>query len=262
MLLTNEFAQICDTSKKTIIHYDRVGLLKPTRRRGIFRLYEPKQALIYQKIVLLKSFGMKLKDIKIYLHRNDLLQSLFEKKEKEMTQQKQVLEKRIQKATEFIHALKQNRLLISPKIKEIPSYWIYALKRRGRYVDIASHQREIFKLVGDKNYHFPGLTIFHNKKYAPHDSHMTTCVYSEDNKPKNIEGLDTIFVPKHKAVSYRHIGPYSYMSYIWQFMDTYVCNQKLKRHSTLDCREIYWRGSFIEKDENNLITELLIPLEV
>jgi len=186
MLYTKEFAEICDTSKKTIIHYDRIGLLKPSRRRGIFRLYEPQQALIFQKIMLLKSFGLKLQEIKIYIHRNDLLQSLFEKKEKELNAQKNVIEKRINKAHEFVLSLKTNKLLISPKIKTIKQYWIYALKKQGRYVDIASHQREIFKLIHDEKYHYPGLTIFHNQGYSPHDSKMTTCVYLGETKPKTI----------------------------------------------------------------------------
>jgi len=261
MLKTNEFAEICDTSKKTIIYYDRIGLLKPSRRRGIFRLYEPKQALLFQKIMLLKSFGLKLKDIKIYLHRNDLLQSLFEKKEKELVKQKTTLEKRINKAHEFVLSLKNNKLLITPKIKSIKSYWIYALKKQGRYVDIASHQREIFKRAGDENYHFPGLTIFHNQGYSPHDSKMTTCVYLGEIKPLPIGGLDIVQVPEHKTLSYTHVGSYSYMSYIWQFMDKYIIDNHLKCHPQLDCREIYWRGSFVEKNEDNLVTELQIPLK-
>ncbi len=261
MLFTKEFAEICDTSKKTIIHYDRIGLLKPSRRRGIFRLYEPKQALIFQKITLLKQFGVKLKDIKIYLHRNDLLQALFEKKDKEMTEQKKILEKRIQKAKEFVSSLKTNHLLISPKIKHISPYWIYSLKKQGRYVDIASHQREVFERVGDNTYHYPGMTIFHNKEYAPHDSTMTTCVHLGNAKPKTVAGVDLAQVPQHKTLSYMHIGSYSYMSYVWQFMDTYVTENHLKRLPELDCREIYWRGSFVEQNEENLVTELQIPLQ-
>ncbi|PIY71763.1 hypothetical protein COY87_04450 [Candidatus Roizmanbacteria bacterium CG_4_10_14_0_8_um_filter_33_9] len=260
MLYTKEFAEICDTSKKTIIHYDRIGLLKPSRRRGIFRLYEPQQALIFQKIMLLKSFGLKLQEIKIYIHRNDLLQSLFEKKEKELNAQKNVIEKRINKAHEFVLSLKTNKLLISPKIKTIKQYWIYALKKQGRYVDIASHQREIFKLIHDEKYHYPGLTIFHNQGYSPHDSKMTTCVYLGETKPKTIIGVDLIQVPQHKALSYTHIGSYSYMSYIWQFMDKYIIDNHLKCNPELDCREIYWKGSFFEKNEENLVTELQIPL--
>jgi DNA-binding transcriptional MerR regulator len=260
MLLTKEFAEICDTSKKTIIHYDRIGLLKPSRRRGVFRLYEPRQALTFQKIMLLKNFGMKLHEIKIYLHRNDLLQSLFEKKEKELSEQKITLEKRINKAHEFVLSLKTNKLLISPKIKIIKPYWIYALKKQGRYVDIASHQREIFKFIHDEKYHYPGLTIFHNKGYSPHNSKMTTCVYIGETKPKTIIGVDLIQVPEHKILSYTHIGSYSYMSYIWQFMDKYIIDNHLNCNPNLDCREIYWRGNFVEKNEDNLITELQIPL--
>lgn len=260
MLKTKAFAEICDTSKKTIIHYDRICLLKPKRRRGIFRLYEPHQALIFQKIALLKSFGLSLKEIKIYLHRNDLLQSLFEKKEKQLEEQKQILEKRINKAREFVESLKHNRLLITPKIKTINSYWLYTLNKRGRYVDIASHQREIFRMAGDEYYYFPGVTIFHNQKYSPHDSKMTTGVYLGDTEPQPAVGLEITNVPQHQTVSYLHIGSYAYMSLIWQYLDQYVIDNHLKVHPQLDCREIYWRGSLVEKNDDNLVTELQIPL--
>ncbi|MCL4374828.1 MerR family transcriptional regulator [Patescibacteria group bacterium] len=260
MLKTKAFAEICDTSKRTIIHYDRIGLLKPHRRRGIFRLYEPRQALTFQKVALLKSFGMSLREIKGYLRRNDLLLSLFEKKERQLTAEKNRLSLQIKKAQEFIASLKTDRLLISPKVKPVNPYWLYTLEKQGRYVDIASHQREIFQRVGDPAYHFPGITIFHNQKYSPHDSRMTTGVYLGDSEPPPIAGVRIVHVPTHQVLSYMHIGSYSYLSYIWQFMDQYIINYHLRRHSQLDCREIYWHGELTKADENDLVTELQIPI--
>lgn len=260
MLSTKAFAEICDTTKKTIIYYDRIGLLKPQIRKHNFRYYQPKQALIFQKIALLKSFNLTLKEIKPYIRRNDLLINLFSNQVKTLEQQKNILEKRINKAKEFTDSLKNQNLLIAPKIKTVNPYWIYALKKQGRYVDIASHQREVFQLAGDKYYHFPGITIFHNQGYSPHDAKMTTGVYLGDSKPQSKPELQTIIVPEHKTISYTHIGSYSYLSYIWQFVDQYMIEHKLKYHPDLDCREIYWRGSLAEKNEENLVTELQIPI--
>jgi len=209
MLSTKAFAEICDTTKKTIIHYDRIGLLKPHRRHHNFRFYQPKQALIFQKIALLKSFNLTLKEIKPFIRRNDLLLNLFTNQVKTLEKQKNILEKRINKAKEFADSIKNQNLLITPKIKTINAYWIYALKKQGRYVDIASHQREVFQLAGDKYYHFPGITIFHNESYSPHDSKMTTGVYLGDTQPQPKLGLQIIAVPEHKTVSYAHIGSYS-----------------------------------------------------
>ncbi|PIX70933.1 hypothetical protein CO083_03775 [Candidatus Roizmanbacteria bacterium CG_4_9_14_0_8_um_filter_34_12] len=260
MLLTKAFAEICDTTKKTIIYYDRIGILKPQVRKNNFRYYQPKQALIFQKITLLKSFNLTLKEIKLYIRRNDLLINLFANQVKTLEQQKNILEKRINKAKEFSNSLKNQNLLVTPKIKTINLYWIYALKKQGRYVDIASHQREVFQLAEDKYYHFPGITIFHNHGYSPHDSKMTTGVYLGDTQPQPKPKLQIITVPEHKTVSYIHIGSYSYMSYVWQFVDQYVIEHKLKCHPDLDCREIYWRGSLAEKNEENLVTELQVPI--
>ncbi|PIV62589.1 hypothetical protein COS12_01840, partial [Candidatus Roizmanbacteria bacterium CG01_land_8_20_14_3_00_33_9] len=119
MLLTKAFAEICDTTKKTIIYYDRIGILKPQVRKNNFRYYQPKQALIFQKITLLKSFNLTLKEIKLYIRRNDLLINLFANQVKTLEQQKNILEKRINKAKEFSNSLKNQNLLVTPKIKTI-----------------------------------------------------------------------------------------------------------------------------------------------
>lgn len=257
MLTTKEFADLCSASKKTIIHYDRIGLLRPIKLEGKNRLYSPKQVLVFQKIKLLKSLGLTLKESKKYLASDKVLLKLFKERKKSLENLKESIEKRVEKTQEFISSLKQGKGLISPKFKTVKPYSFYGIDKVGRYVDIDKHQKEIFKKVGSKN---TGLTVFYNQKYSPDKSQMTTGVLADIKKLKEIKGVKIIKTPQYKTVYYVHVGPYSYMSYIWQFMDKFVAENKLKRHHKLAVREFYRVGPLSEKNEDNFVTELQIPI--
>lgn len=67
---TAEFAKMCGTSKRTLIHYEEIGLFSPQRRESNgYRYYSEQQYEVFQVIDTLKSLGMPLRDIKAYLER-------------------------------------------------------------------------------------------------------------------------------------------------------------------------------------------------
>jgi DNA-binding transcriptional MerR regulator len=261
MISTQAFAELCDSTKRTIIHYDRIGLLKPASRRGRNRLYRPKQVLTFQKIMLLKLFGLRLTEIKRYLYRNNELKRLFLRQRSQLKSQKLTLEKRIAKIEEYLGNLKKNQPMVVPKIKKVKPYSFYGLQKVGRYVDIDKHQRELFSLIGDKKGKHVGLTIFFESYYSPHHANMITGAVVGEKEPKKLEGVEIFETLSHKAVSYLHVGPYAYMSYVWQFLDRYVKDHHLKRHPKLLCREFYLIGPLSGADEDNFVTELQVPIK-
>ena len=78
---TGDFARLCNTNKRTLFHYDDIGLLKPayTDEKG-YRYYSESQCDVFFTITCLREIGMPLKDIKMYIdHRNpDKLKVLLE----------------------------------------------------------------------------------------------------------------------------------------------------------------------------------------
>jgi DNA-binding transcriptional MerR regulator len=69
----SEFAEKAGVTVRTLHHYDRLGLLKPSGRTGAgYRLYGEKDFARLQQIVTLKFIGMPLKEIKDLLNRVDL----------------------------------------------------------------------------------------------------------------------------------------------------------------------------------------------
>src|SRR5580704_18924363 len=67
-----ELSQLTQVSVRTLHHYDKIGLLKPTLRQSNgYRLYSEKDLLKLQQIIALKFFGFELSQIKLLLAKQD-----------------------------------------------------------------------------------------------------------------------------------------------------------------------------------------------
>jgi DNA-binding transcriptional MerR regulator len=67
---TAEFAHRAGVTVRTLHHYDRLGLLRPSRRTDSgYRLYSEREFARLQQIVTLKFIGMNLRDIKRLVER-------------------------------------------------------------------------------------------------------------------------------------------------------------------------------------------------
>ena len=79
-----EFAKLSGVTVRTLHHYDRMGLLKPTRYTGAgFRLYSENDFARLEQIVALKFIGFSLNEIKNILKRgtSDLATTLRRQRE-------------------------------------------------------------------------------------------------------------------------------------------------------------------------------------
>lgn len=98
---TGDFAKLCGTNKRTLIHYDEIGIFKPayTDERG-YRYYSENQFDVFFTITCLRELGMPLKEIGTFLDQRspESFKSLL------LEQQKEVLkeEERIRKIKQVI----------------------------------------------------------------------------------------------------------------------------------------------------------------
>ncbi len=67
-LTTGEFAKLCGVNKRTLFHYDDIGLLKPsfTDEKG-YRFYSHRQLDVFLLIHALKELKLPLKDVRDYM---------------------------------------------------------------------------------------------------------------------------------------------------------------------------------------------------
>lgn len=73
MFKVSEFAERAGITVRTLHHYDRLALLKPSgRSQAGYRLYTDRDFARLQQIITLKFIGLPLKEIKALLDRNDL----------------------------------------------------------------------------------------------------------------------------------------------------------------------------------------------
>lgn len=91
---TGDFARLCGTNKRTLIHYDEIGLFKPayTDDRG-YRYYSESQFDVFFTINCLSKLGMPLREIGAFLnHRNPqaLKKLLFEQREEVLKEEERI----------------------------------------------------------------------------------------------------------------------------------------------------------------------------
>lgn len=157
---TSEFAKLCKTNKRTLIHYDEIGLFKPTftDEKG-YRYYSETQCDVFFTITCLKDLGMPLKEIKLYIdHKNpeDLTELLLEqeKKVQEKLQHLKRIEQVIQNKLELVsegRATRFDERLSLPYIEKYPAEPMLT----SPYLDTNEHE-ELFSAIcehiGDVNH--------------------------------------------------------------------------------------------------------------
>ena len=69
---TGEFAKLCNVNKKTLFHYDEIGLFKPeiVKENG-YRYYSIYQLEIFDMIYTLRDLGVPLKEIKSFMDKRN-----------------------------------------------------------------------------------------------------------------------------------------------------------------------------------------------
>jgi DNA-binding transcriptional MerR regulator len=110
MYRVSDFAEKAGVTVRTLHHYDRLGLLKPSGRTETgYRLYSERNFGRLQQIVTLKFIGLPLRQIKDLLDGSDLDLAATLRLQRRLLQQKRLqLEAAIQAIEEAEHSLKSN----------------------------------------------------------------------------------------------------------------------------------------------------------
>jgi DNA-binding transcriptional MerR regulator len=88
-----EFARLAGVTVRALHHYDKVGLLKPTRRAGSsYRLYTDRDLARLEEIVVLKFLGIPLKEIRPLLEQQSGLADALLRQQRVLREKRQQLE--------------------------------------------------------------------------------------------------------------------------------------------------------------------------
>lgn len=111
---TGEFARLCRVNKKTLFHYDEIGLFKPDKiLDNGYRYYSEYQLEVFDFILALRDIGMPLKEIKGLIDTRNITSVL------------EVFEFETNKITEEIKKLQRTKQMIGNKIKTLHDSFHY-----------------------------------------------------------------------------------------------------------------------------------------
>jgi DNA-binding transcriptional MerR regulator len=105
----HEFAELAGVTVRTLHHYDRLGLLKPSRRSDSgYRLYGNRDLARLEQIVVLKFLGLPLKQIRDLLKKDSGLSD-------SLRRQRRVLADKRRQLDSAIHAIETAEQSLRPK---------------------------------------------------------------------------------------------------------------------------------------------------
>lgn len=124
LISSGEFARMCNVSRELLIHYDKIGLLKPKEvRENGYRYYSLRQLYLFDAIRFFSDTGMTMREIKQYLeHRTtELFLQTAQESIEQMRRQRDILEARIGMMEKMRYITQ--RALSFPKGKPRVSLW-------------------------------------------------------------------------------------------------------------------------------------------
>lgn len=124
LLSTGEFAQLCNVSRELLVHYDKIGLLKPQEiAENGYRYYSLRQLYLFDAIKFFMDTGMSMKEIKEYLanRSTELFIDTTQDSVKQMEAQRDILNARIGMMEKMRYITQ--RALLFPKGQARLSYW-------------------------------------------------------------------------------------------------------------------------------------------
>lgn len=273
LLSAGEFADLARTTKRTILWYDKKGILEPHKiEENGYRYYLPRQIIDFQVISLLRQLDFSISDIKKFLKDSKSLQGLFRDKREVISNELKKMRLKLDLIEEYYRNLSRRRLLVRPKIKLVEQHTVICMDVQGRYSKIKEYCLDLEEIIGKrlaKKGKF--YTAFYEKAYRPKNAKMQIGLMIGREERKAVEqllnnskafvGLHLDTIPSHKALVHTHKGSGRFNSLLWNHLTTFMRRKKLKAHPDIPHKEIYLRTSLNGyPDEDEHVFELHKPI--
>ena len=264
LLTAGQFAKLARTTKRTVLWYEQMGVLKPAAvADNGYRLYEPRQILDFQIISLLRQLDFSLDEIKAHLDGGRSTMSLFGSKREEITQQIQALQRTLHDLETYHDNLSETHFLVKPEIRTIDAFDIYYLPVVAPYASI----RDLCKQLASQFECIPEdavyLTIFEDQEYSPRAAHMRVGIVRQPGMRLRADaaGVQVTAIPGYDALVQTHQGDGSLLSLLWTELGTYRRARHLQSPRHLDFYELEFYHPRPRNDADPRITfEMHLPV--
>lgn len=262
LLTAGELAKLAGTTKRTVLWYDQKGVLEPKEvsLKGV-RLYEETQVLDYQKILLLTSLGVTLKEIKEDLDKNGSVKDLFGAKRNYIKTEIGKLKFNLKSIDVFTKNIKNNGTMIEPEIKVMEPFEVYYIEKIGSYVKIGEYCSQLASMFSNRGKRFTTLSIFEDPTYSPKKSRLKISVLAKPGMTIKKEFKDVVKkmeLNPGKVITYTHNGAGELLSLFWKELEKYcVLHNLTVRHDIPDF-EIYRKTSGLPQKQ---FFEIYLPIK-
>ncbi|WP_240839175.1 MerR family transcriptional regulator [Acidaminobacter sp. JC074] len=270
-ILIGDVAKYHNISKQTLIHYDRIGLLKPSIVEGnSYRYYTFEDIDKLDLIICLKEAGLSLKEIKAYMVQPSLDESMV------------LLENQSKKLDKTIEKLLQVQSRINNKISEIKHIKTIDLSKDIR--EIKKPERvilkyEIIRDENEKDNFLATLKVFrdfiHNHPiYDPYSHYIEGVVISKkDLEARSMSNLDSVFIfidtpaggenevvlDECLYICKQHYGSFSGLDTTYDDLLDYI--EEAGYELAGDAIEIPIITTWSVSSENDYVTDVQIPVK-
>lgn len=267
-----EVSKLCNISIKTLRYYDEIELLIPekTDLHSGYRYYSNKQLTLVLVIKHFKEAGFSLKEIKQLLGRENLEYNKTKIKEKckeiddkinDLIRMKEKLNFCLYEGKKQEHTKKEAQI----EIKYIPETYIAYLRSPGviSVDEFTIKYCRLMSLIEKNKFHTTKnvMALYYNSciEFENNDKQEYDIeVCAQVSETKEIPGLVRKF-GGFKAVSSIHYGSYDNMIEVYRKMIEYI--NKNGYEMCGPAIDNYIVDIISTCDENNYVTELLIPIK-
>ena len=254
-------AQLASTTKRTILFYDQKDVLKPVKVNNVkYRFYLERQVLDYQRILLLSTFGVSLREMKRYLRNNGDLTKLFDDKKELIEKEIRLLEFNLQTLIKIHRNLKANGTMVNPEVKFLQAFGVYYIEREGPYAQIGQYCDQVSKMFEKRSNDFTTLAIFEEQGYRPKKSRIKIGALAKKGMEVKEEFKDKVkyieFNPG-KVLTYTHNGSGSLLSLFWKELEKYCDLHKITIRKNTPDFEIYRK---VNADSTKQFFEIYLPI--
>lgn len=246
-MTTGEFARLCDTTKDTLFHYDRIGLLKPdTVGENGYRLYSLNQYYVFSVIWLLKEAGTPLAQIRDYMENQEAPQflALLKENRQRVEGERIKLDKMLAQIQDYIKATEEGIAIKGkescPRLEECQEQLlvITPLPERQSDEDFVMAADEHFRYCGEKGLEVKmTLGCVHRQETLREQpdrlDYYCSCLMAEggEGKPSPVMWLpdrERLHVrPKGTYAVLEHCGSYETMGVSFRRLLAYIEEQGL-----------------------------------
>lgn len=260
LLTIGEFAELAETTKRTVLWYEEKGILKPNQVNADtgYRLYTTDQIIDFKAILLLRKLNFSIEEIKSFLTKHNSPVTLFNLKKKALKQEIADLQTALDDTEKYYSNIQKTGTLVNPKIKDFKPFPVYYVDKLGPYRKIGDYFDELHTYFSQIPPNTQGLVIYEDNGYQPKNAKTKICFVIKPGlklKPEAKVIVKRMTVPGFMALSYTHSGSSKLLSMLWQELKKYRVDEGYKEDKSLPFEDL-------ELSQSSHVTEMLMPIQV